>query len=254
MNLTPTHIARWALPGIAALSLGLLAACGGGDDSTTLTAEEAQAVADAGLLVLADLPAGDWTQEEDQASIQDLLPTDTGLDTNVDVPEACQAFQAAMSDLPSTLGEVQPIASSGRSFSIVGNTLSAQVVSSTVVVFEHSEDAAAASDALQTAFDADGVQNCLLSALGPINEAGLEIEEFRVDKPDYALDDSTGLHVQVDAVAFILPIQLGIDVHIFSRGNALAMYLALDLNGDDLAALHGDLLKTFAARVEDAQS
>lgn len=254
MNLHLSHPARWALAGIAALALALLVSCGGGDESTTLTAEQAQTIADAALLVRIDLPEGDWTQEEAQASLAELLPADTnlGVDT-VDVPEACQAFQAVMGDLPATLGEIQPLASSGRSYSNVGDTLSAQIVSSTVLVFEHSEDAAAAGDALQTAFDSDGIEDCMLSALGPVSEAGIEIKEFRVDKPEYALADSTGLHIQVDAVAFILPIQLGIDLHIFSRGNALAMYMALELNGDDLESLHGELLKTFAARIEDAQ-
>ncbi len=60
MNLHLTRTSRWAFPGIAALALGLLAACGGDEGSTTLTAAEAQEVADAGLLVLGDLPEGAW--------------------------------------------------------------------------------------------------------------------------------------------------------------------------------------------------
>jgi hypothetical protein len=42
MNLHLTLSPRWALPGIAALALGVFAACGRGDGSTTLTADEAQ--------------------------------------------------------------------------------------------------------------------------------------------------------------------------------------------------------------------
>lgn len=253
MNFYLNRTSRWVLLGIATLALSLLAACGGDEGSTTLTVAEAQAVADSGLLVLADLPQGDWEQEEEQASVSELLPAGADLGSDVDVPEACQAFADAMNDLPATLGDVQPIASSGRSFSIIGQTLSAQVVSTTVLVFADTADADAASNALQTAFDADGIEACLLSALGPISEAGIEINEFRVDRPDYALDDSTALQIKVDAVAFIVPIQLGIDIHIFDRGNALAMYLALQLNDEDLQPLHGDLLETFAGRVEDAQ-
>ena len=67
MNLQLARTSRLALPGIAALTLGLLAACGGGDGSTTLTAAEAQEIADAALLVVGDLPAGNWEQEEEQA-------------------------------------------------------------------------------------------------------------------------------------------------------------------------------------------
>ena len=253
MNLHLTLSPRWALPGIAALALGLFAACGGGDGSTTLTADEAQQVADAALLVVGDLPAGAWEQEEEQASLGELLPTGGDLGTDADIPAECQAFEAAMGDLSGTLGDVEPIASSGRSFSIVGQTLSAQIVSSTVLVFENSDDAAAASEALQSAFDADGIEDCLLSALGPISEAGIQVEEFTVITPDYALEDSTALRVQVDAFAFILPIKLGIDIHIFDRGNALAMYLALELNGEELESLNGDLLETFAERIESAQ-
>jgi hypothetical protein len=253
MKLHLTHASRWALPAIIALALGLLAACGGDEGSTTLTEAEAQTVADAGLLQLDDLPTGEWEQENDLASIGELLPADTDLGSDIDVPEVCQAFADAMSDLPATLGDVEPIATSGRSFSIIGETLSAQVISSTVLVFAESEDASAASGALQAAFDTDAIEACLLSALGPISEAGIEVDEFRVDRPDYALDDSTGLRISVDAVAFILPIELGVDLHIFDRGNALAMYLALELNADDLEAFHGGLLETFAGRVEAAQ-
>ena len=53
--------------------------------------------------------------------------------------------------------------------------------------------------------------------------------------------------------AFILPIKLGIDIHIFNRGNALAMYLTLELSGEELASLNGDLLETLAGRIESAQ-
>lgn len=253
MKLHLTHASRWALPGIIALALGLLTACGGDEGSTTLTEAEAQAVAEAGLLLLADLPAGEWEQQNDQESIGELLPADADLDPNMDVPEACQAFADAMIDLPATLGGVLPLATSGRAFSIIGETLSAQVISSTVLVFADSEDASTASDALQAAFDPDSIEACLLSALGPISEAGIEVNDFRVDRPDYALDDSTGLRISADAVAFILPIELGVDLHIFDRGNALALYLALELNGEDLEAVHGGLLETFAVRVEEAQ-
>ena len=254
MKLYLTRSSRWALPGIAALALGLLVACGGGDSTTTLTADQAQQVADAALLVVGDLPAGDWEQKEGQASLEQLLPTGGDLNADLDVPAECQAFQSAMSDLPALLGDIEPIASSGRSFAIVGDILSAQIVSSTVLVFERSEDANAASEALQDAFDTDGIQDCLLLAMGPIADAGIEIGEFTADRPEYALDDSTGLSIRVDAVAFILPSQLAIDVHIFDRGNSLAMYLALELNGEELRTLHGGLLETFAGRVEDAQN
>jgi hypothetical protein len=100
-----------------------------------------------------------------------------------------------MGDLSGTLGGIEPIASSGRSFSIVGQTLSAQIVSSTVLMFAHSDNAAAASEALQSTFDADGIEDCLLSALGPISEAVIQMEEFTVITPDYALEYSTALWV-----------------------------------------------------------
>ena len=88
MNLHLTRNSRWALSGIAALALGLLVACGGGDDTTTLTAEQAQQVADAALFVIGDLPAGDWEQDEEQASIDQLLPTGGDLNADLDVPAA----------------------------------------------------------------------------------------------------------------------------------------------------------------------
>ena len=105
------------------------------------------------------------------------------------------AFQTALGNLSGTLGGIEPIASSGRSFSIVGQTLSAQIVSSTVLMFEHSDNAAAASEALQSAFDADGIEDYLISALGPISEAVIQMEECTVITPDYALEYSTALWV-----------------------------------------------------------
>jgi len=145
------------------------------------------------------------------------------------------------------------VASSGRSFSDIGDTLDARVVSTSVLVFAEEESARAASNALAEVLDSDGLEDCLTSALGPMTEAGISIEEFRIDRPDYALDGAAGLHIQVEAVAFILPINLGIDVHIFNRGHALAMYLAFELNGEELAASNAELLAAFAQRVEEAQ-
>jgi hypothetical protein len=95
-----------------------------------------------------------------------------------------------MSELPALLGDIESIANSGRSFAIVGDFHSAQIVNSTVLVFERSEYANAAIEALLNAFDTDGIQDFLLSAMGSIADEDIKIGEFTADRPDYALNNS----------------------------------------------------------------
>jgi len=97
----------------------------------TLSVDDGQTNTDTSLLLLGDLPVGKWDQRDEQARSAELLPTGTNLTPDPDLPAACQELERAMLVLPSTLGDSEPIASSGHSFSIVGQPLSTQIRSST---------------------------------------------------------------------------------------------------------------------------
>jgi len=236
--------------------LALLAACGGGDDDGgPLTAAEAAEIAAGALLEVGDLPDGDWEQADGQFSLQSLLPDGGGAVDLSLLPSECESFENAIGDLPALLGDATPLETRGRSFTIAGQLLNFQAVSSSVVVFEEPEGAREAMALLEEAFSADSLESCILSAkLGTGGNSDIRISEFSLSTPSYALDDSTALTATIDAVAVILPVNLAVDLHAFQRGNALALYMGLELNSADLADEHAGLLATFANRVLEAQN
>lgn len=254
--------ARHRLLAMCALLSGLtlLAACTGGDDDGgggPLTADQAAVIAAGALLEVGDLPDGDWEQADGQFSLQSLLPDGGGggaFDLSL-LPSECESFENAIGDLPALLGDATPLETRGRSFTMAGQLLNFQAVSSSVVVFEEPEGAREAMALLEEAFSADSLESCILAAkLGTGGNSDILISEFSLSTPSYALDDSTALTATIDAVAVILPVNLAVDLHAFRRGNVLALYVGLELNSADLADEHGGLLATFANRVLEAQN
>ena len=238
---------------LVVLSIGLSAACSGGDDGGPLTAADAESIATAALLERADLPEADWEQQEAQAGLDGLVPGGAG-DIDLDIlPDACQVLEDAISDLPGLLGDSAPLATQSRSFSSTGTLLNLDAVSATVAVFEETADAEAAAAIVEDAFAVDSLEACVQAAIGPAGDGGLQIVEFSFRTPGYALADSTALTATIGATALILPIGLSLDVHAFQRDNVLALYVAVAVNSDQLEGEHADLLATFANRIEDAQ-
>ena len=226
--------------------LALLVACSGGDDSGPLTAAEAEAVASNALLVIGDLPANDWSESDSQAGLGSLIPSGIG-DVDLDIlPDACQGLEDAIGNLPALLGDTTPLATAGRSFTATGQLLNLQAVSTTVVVFENVDGAEQAAASLDDALSADNLEGCILAASIPVGDGGgVQIVEFSLSTPSYALADSTAL---------ILPINLSVDLHAFQRGNVLALYVGLEINSSALESEHAGLLTTFANRVGEAQN
>ncbi len=245
--------ARAAAIATIALAITVLAACSG-DDSGPLSAEEAEAIAANALLELGDLPDADWSQEESQSGLEGLVPGDAG-DIDLDIlPEACQVLEDAIGDLPSVLGEAEPLATGSRTFTATGRLLNLDAVSSTVVVFEEASGAEDAAGVLEDAFSIDNLEDCIQQAIVPAGDDGLQIVEFSFTTPSYALADSTALAANIEAIALILPINVGLDLHVFQRGNVLALYVAVAVNSDELDDSHAELLATFANRIEEAQA
>jgi hypothetical protein len=245
--------ARIWLFGAAAVLAGLLVACSGDDDAGPLTASQASAIAADALLVSGDLPDGEWDQSEAQTAIEDLLP-DTGDLVDLEIlPAACEALEDAIGNLPALLGDAAPLATASRSFLQTGQLFDLQNVSATTVVFEDASDAEAAAELLAEAVSTDNLESCILAAAVPASEATVQIVEFSITTPRYALEDSTALTIEIDAIALILPINLSFDLHAFQRDNVLALYVGLTVNSEDLAEEHAGLLTAFANRVTEAQ-
>jgi hypothetical protein len=240
------------LVALLAVAMLVAGACSGGG-SETLSAGDAAAIAADSLLVVEDLPAADWQQEESQTSLDGLIPDAAG-DAQLDLlPDACAPLEEAISDLPALLGEAEPLNTSSRTFSAAGQLVNFKAVSSNVVVFDTSDGASDAAEALGEALSADNLEDCLQAAVLPAGDNGLQITDFSLSTPDYALEDSTALRVSVEATALIIPIKLSLDIHSFQRDHVLGLYVALELNSDDLEAANGQLLETFAERIETAQ-
>ena len=240
-----------AITVLAALALALLGACSGGDNDNPLTAAQAETIANDALLVLADLPGADWDQQEAQAGLDGLVPAGAG-DVDLDVlPEECQALEDAMGDLPALLGDTTPLATSSRTFTSVGQLLNLDVVSASVVVFKDADDARAAAEVLDESFSADNLEGCIQAAIIPGGDNGLQVVDFAISTPSYALEDSTALRASIDAIAVILPINLTLDLNAFQRDNVLALYVSLEVNSDLLEGEQAALLTTFANRVDE---
>ena len=236
--------------GILALAVALLAACSG-DDSKLSTAD-AEAIAAASLLERTDLPDADWQQQESQAGLDGLVPGGAG-DLDLDVlPEACQVLEDAISDLPALLGEHAALASASRTFSATGQLLNLDAVSTTVLVFEQPDAAEQAAVIVDDAFSVDSLEDCVQQAIIRAGDDGLQIVEFSFTTPAYALEDSTALTANIEAIALILPIGVRLDVHAFQRDNVLALYIAVAINSDQLEDEQAALLATFANRIEEA--
>ena len=242
--------ARTWLLGAAAVLAGLLVACSGDDDAGPLTASQASTIAADALLVSGDLPDGEWDQSEAQTAIEDLRP-DTG-DLEI-LPAACEVLEDAIGNLPALLGDADPLATTNRSFLQTGQLFDLQNVSATTVVFEGASDTEAAAKLLAEAVSTDNLENCILATAVPASEATVQIVEFSITTPHYALEDSTALTIEIDAIVLILPINLSFDLHAFQRDNVLALYVGLAVNSEELAEEHAGLLTAFANRVTEAQ-
>lgn len=237
--------------GVLLGALALLAACSDNDDGGVLSMARAEAIAAEALLDLGDLPDDDWQRSEAQIEFSELIPGGADLDL---LPTQCQALEDAIGDLPALLGDVTPLATSNRSFASAGQLLDFRAVSSSVVVFAEPAGAEQAAAIINEAFTPDSLEACITATALPIGGADIQIVDFSLATPAYALADSTALSATIQAVALIIPIELTIDLHAFQRDNALALYVGLELNSSDLAGEHAGLLTTLANRVQEAQN
>ena len=247
---------RLVAAGALVAALAFLAACSGGDDAGPLTAAQADTIADEALLAIGDLPEGDWEQDDAQTGLAGLVPNTGGVDVDFDLlPEACQVLEDAIGNLPALLGDTTPLATSSRSFTAAGQLLNLQAVSTSVVVFEEADGARQAAALLEDSFSPDSLEGCIQASVAPIGDgAGIQIVDFSLSTPIYALDDSTALTATIDAIALIIPINISVDLHAFQRDNVLALYVGLEVNSSALAGEHAALLATFANRIAEAQS
>lgn len=241
------------LAAVAALALGGATACNRGD---TLTEADAERIAAAALLVVGDLPAGSWDEQQSQSSLGDLFG-DVGVfdeTLGAQLPEECAAIFEAVTDLTAILDGSEPLAVASRSFTSGAELFEARAIAGSVVVFADPADAAAAAKAIDQAFDPDRLEPCLLAAVDLGEAEGLQVTDFSLNRPNYALDRSTALRLEIRARALIIPIAVDIDLHAFERDHVLAIYTSLAINADESDATAPGLLETFEGRIVDAQN
>ena len=241
------------LAAVAALALGGATACNGGD---TLTEADAEAIAAEALLVVGDLPVGSWDEQESQPALGELFGDtgDRGESLGTEFPAECDGLLAAITDLASIVGDREPLAVASRSFTSGSELFEVGAIASSVLVFAAADRASDALDALDEALDADRLEACVLATADLGEGEGFQITDFKLLKPDYALDGSVALRLEIRAVALILPIAVDVDLHAFQRNHVLAILLSAAINGDHDDEADAALLDTFEDRVVDAQN
>ncbi|MDA0271074.1 MAG: hypothetical protein DWG83_01485 [Chloroflexi bacterium] len=261
MSLTHRFVRR-PLVALALIPLAFaLVACGGTEEATPaptpepareITAEAAPAVAAAGLLTLADLPEGAWEVNEGSDN-----PAEAGVDGGFfgDSP-ACDQFAAAFEGL-TTGTDTSPLADATRSFSTGAiESLVVQEVTSAVAVMPADFDSAARVAELKALVTPEALQPCLDEAFAAaFGTEGVTINQVAVTTPTtLANADAGGVAIDMDAVMFILPIKLHLEIHFWSQGQVAGSLLIAEMNADLLATNMPAIVQAAASRLATAES
>lgn len=247
------------LTGAAAAALGLtllLSACGGDDEP--LTVEQAETIVQAGLLTVEDLPSVNWTVTEGATVSEDeegISSDDMFGDT-----EACRDLEAAILEVTGQSAEGQeeipPLAEASRSFEFGGDqTLVARSVESGVAVPEDRSSIDDAFDLLREVFTADHVRPCFESSFQESmggEDVGVVISRFEVTEPARVKPEGVALALDLEAVAFIIPINMHMQMHFWPEGPAVGQLFLIELNSDTLATGSEAILENARKRLADA--
>ncbi|MGE3960307.1 MAG: hypothetical protein AB7F65_01330 [Dehalococcoidia bacterium] len=247
------------IAGTAAAVLAALFSAACSSEEEPLTAEQAAAIAQAGLLTQDDLPSAEWVvtegaQEDTDGEVDD--PTDT--DDLFANTEACQALDEAMTAAGFTDegGAFSPLAEAERSFDFEGGeSLVARSVQAGVLVRPEASDIDEAFEALREVMSADAVRPCLESAftesLGG-DESGLTISTINVTDVEKVTDDGVGIGLDVEAVALIIPINLHMEIHMWPEGPAAGQLILMELNSETVQDATPEILEAARTRLAEA--
>ncbi len=251
---------------IALFSAILATACSGGDEP--LTAEQAAAIVQAGLLTEEDLPSVDWTitdgPGEEDASDEDVSdPTEMFGES-----EACKDLAQAFIELGGSAGdageggaaedESDALAEAERAFEFGGDeSLVIRNVQSSVSVLGTDEEVDAAFELLQEVMTADAMRPCFESifteALAGGEEAGVTISSLDISDPETLVnEDAVGIAMDLEAIAFIIPINLHLEMHFWPEGPAAGQLLFMEMNSETLQDAAPEIIEAAGTRLAEA--
>ena len=250
------------LAGAALAALFALACSDSADEP--LTAEQAAAIVEAGLLTEEDLPSSTWTVTDGAAD------DDTEGDTADSAPDAddmfgdtaaCQDLETAIEDLvgDENAADTHALAEGERTFEAGGgDSLVVRSVQSSVSVPADSADVEAGFEALRKVFNAETLRPCFEEGFmasfteGSEGAEGITVTELEVTEPATIARDGVGVALDFTAIAFIIPIELHLEMHFWPQGDAVGSLMIMEMNSELLRDGAADLLTAAEARLADA--
>jgi hypothetical protein len=247
------------LVGTVLTALTALVALGCSSEDEPLTAEQAAAVAAAGLLTEEDLPNAEWTVTEGEGAEdaeEDIGDTDDLFAST----ESCQDLQAAIEELFGTEEEAEEtpsLAEATRTFDFGGDDqLVLRSVEASVSVPADPAEVEAGFEALREVMNADAVRPCFESAftesLSGGEDMGVTISSLEVTEPAKITDDAIAIAIDLEAIAVIIPINMHMEMHFWPEGPAVGELMFMELNSDLLKDNAPEILEAARTRLAEA--
>ena len=255
----PTLLKSRSLLLLPLLLLGALAlaACGGDDGpSAAESLADAETIAAAGLLQLADLPDGDWEVEEDTDSGSS---SDDDDDSDFLASESCRDLRA-LAEAFSEGDDNDSLVERERDFQQSGGLEFLQV-GSEVGVYEGDLDVSAGRLAAQELLTQSTVlEQCFAdameSSLGGADPDGPSISLTSVELVDAEalLADSVAFGVLISIEISGLPFEFELQMHQIPRGRVLGTLQLIQANSSVLSEALPDIARAFESRLLAAQA
>lgn len=257
--------------GAALLALTSLIALGCSSGGTkALTAEQAAAVVAAGLLAEEDLPATSWevTEGEAEGDAEDSgAEGEDGpvpdADSMFGETEACQELEAALAQFGGGDGESggseetgSVLAEGERTFDAGGDSLILRSVQAGVTVPADPDEVEAGFELLREVFNAETLRPCFEEAftegLGAGEESGVVLSELSVTDAANIIEGGIGIAMDVQALAFIITIDLHLEIHMWPEGPAVGSLMMMEMNSTLLQDNQAAILTAARTRLADA--
>lgn len=248
---------RPLLLAVAFAALTALVALGCSSEDEPLNAEQASAIVEAGLVAEEDLPSTAWevTEGPTEDAADGEEPDDMFAGT-----EACQDLEAAIEAFAVSEGkDTPPLAEGERTFEAGGDSLVLRSVQTSVIVPEDPAEVEQGFAALREVFNAEALRPCFEEAfmegfLGSdgADAEGVAVTELALTEPGTVIEGGVGIALDVEAVAFIIPIALHLEMHMWPEGPAVGSLVFMEMNSELLEENAADMLGAARARLASA--
>ncbi|HJN91706.1 MAG TPA: hypothetical protein QGF05_03130, partial [Dehalococcoidia bacterium] len=183
----------------------------------------------AGLLTIADLTPGDWSQLEDFVSVSSALTTSA---VAFALP-SCEDFDLALSVLEDGAAGPVPLAVASRDL-FQGDDLSRIRFLTVTAIYGNAAQADTVWDATRTILESESLEACLLDELAIARSDIAEIDgvarALDLFTPDFALADSAALGIFIDIVIEDVDLVGEMEMHAFQRGRVVGLFLSGSTN------------------------